>query len=127
MQGIKYTPTVKGVSNASTTYTNITQIHFCPVCNNLMKFKEEKHNFSWNCPVCEYVEAFTADKIIISEAEQYRPVDYSLYQYDQSLKRCHGTCPVCRDNRELCVFYYTNDSMKNGYICTTCGSFFQNE
>ena len=122
MQGVNYNPTVESTS----TYKNITQIHFCPICNNLMKFKEG-NTLSWVCPVCEHTEVFTADKIIISEAEQYRPVDYSLYKYDQSLKRCHGVCPVCKDNRELCVFYYTNNSMKNGYICTTCGSFFQNE
>lgn len=108
-------------------YDNITQIHFCPVCHNLMRFKEKGSILEWSCPVCDFNEAFTASKIVISEADQYRPVDYSLYKYDQSLKRCHGYCPVCQGIQELCVFYYKSDSMKNGYICTSCGLFFENE
>lgn len=125
-QGIKFEQSQQGLA-----YNNITQIHFCPMCNNLMKFVEIQGtnyhvNLSWVCPVCEYTEIFTANKIIIAEANQVKPIDYSLYKYDQSLKRCYGYCPNCKQQTELCIFYYENDSMNNGYVCTQCNQFFKN-
>lgn len=123
MEGINYNPNTL----TRNSYDNITQIHFCPICNNLMTFKEAENNLWWSCSVCDYKEIFNVNKIIITDANQYKPVDYSLYKYDQSLKRCHNKCPICKEIRELCIFYYTNDSMKNGYVCTHCNSFFKNE
>ena len=128
MQGVEYTSNVN-----SKQYSNITQIHFCPISNNLMMFKENNNNnmnavtYEWACLVCNYKEAFTVDSIVISTAEQYKPIDYSLYKFDKSLKRCKGNCPYCKSIQELCIFYYENNSMKNGYVCTNCDKFFKNE
>ena len=69
---------------------------------------------------------FTANIFVIAKSNQSKPIDYSLYKYDQSLKRCYNECPNCKKIRELCIFYYENNSMKNGYVCTTCGKFFTN-
>lgn len=123
MEGIKYDTS----DITRTSYDNITQIHFCPICNNLMTFKDINNELKWVCSICNYNEIFSVNKIVISEANQYKPVDYTLYKYDQSLKRCHNYCPNCQKVTELCIFYYTNDSMKNGYVCTECDSFFKNE
>lgn len=127
--GIYYDPT--RINNAN--YKNITQIHFCPVCNNVLKFQENYNGsnvtgeYYWICPVCNYKEKFTVNKISISNVNQYKPIDYSLYKYDQSLKRCHNFCPNCKKVTELCIFYYENNSMKNGYVCVQCNNFFKNE
>lgn len=133
MEGITYNPPVynelgqvKPVNEKK--YKQISQIHFCPVCNNLMKFIQEGTNITqnWLCPVCNYKETFTADIFVITKSNQTKPIDYSLYKFDQSLKRCYSMCPHCKKNTELCIFYYENDSMKNGYVCTECNNFFKN-
>lgn len=134
--GIEYKPPVTTesgniIANTKKTYQKISQIHFCPICNNLMKFIQEMgpNNTTiqnWFCPVCNYKENFTADIFVITKSNQSKPIDYSLYKFDQSLKRCYNNCPNCKENRELCIFYYENNSMKNGYVCTTCGKFFTN-
>lgn len=134
--GIEYQPSVivegkPQEPNSNKTYTKISQIHFCPVCNNLMKFIQESEknnttNQNWLCPVCNYKEKFTANIFVIAKSNQSKPIDYSLYKYDQSLKRCYNKCPNCKKIRELCIFYYENNSMKNGYVCTYCGKFFTN-
>ena len=74
--GIEYTPSVnvegKQIPNSNKTYTKISQIHFCPVCNNLMKFIQESEknnttNQNWLCPVCNYKEKFTANIFVIAK------------------------------------------------------------
>ena len=88
--------------------------------------KNNTTNQNWLCPVCNYKEKFTANIFVIAKSNQLKPIDYSLYKYDQSLKRCYNECPKCKKIRELCIFYYENNSMKNGYVCTYCGKFFTN-
>ena len=88
--------------------------------------KNNTTNQNWLCPVCNYKEKFTANIFVIAKSNQSKPIDYSLYKYDQSLKRCYNKCPNCKKIRELCIFYYENNSMKNGYVCTYCGKFFTN-
>lgn len=134
--GIEYNPpnvseTGEIPANSKKVYDKISQIHFCPICNNLMKFIQDSGTNNtttqnWFCPVCNYKENFRANIFVITKSNQTKPIDYSLYKFDQSLKRCYNNCPNCNNIRELCIFYYENDSMKNGYVCTTCGKFFTN-
>jgi hypothetical protein len=134
--GIEYNPPIVSetgeiTANNSKVYDKISQIHFCPICNNLMKFIQDNGTNNtttqnWFCTVCNYKEKFTANIFVITKSNQTKPIDYSLYKFDQSLKRCYNNCPNCNNIRELCIFYYENDSMKNGYVCTTCGKFFTN-
>lgn len=123
-QGVKYH---EGKTTTGTTYDTISQIHFCPACNNLMVFREDGSKCFWDCPVCKYSETFDVKKIIINDSKQYKPIDYSLYKHDRSLKRCHNKCPHCNEIQEVCIFYHENNSMKNGYVCTKCNNFYTNE
>lgn len=93
-----------------------TSVQFCSKCDNLMKYTIDG---KWICTVCNFT--VDAQNFVVTFPET-RPdsSDYSLYSYDNTLKRIYRFCPVCKSNQEMVVFYGKEKTMTNNYVCTYC-------